>query len=664
MRYDPIWRRIKGDAYTSKLEGKFAARRDRLDDLNNWGVLSWLFPHANASKLAHHYGVEHNAREYLDGGAGERDKYRVSFRTAAHVLHWGHLPLSYASEEGVLRAAHVDAKARAVLEGIVNDVTAAGDLECATKGHDCITAMRDGDRYYDLYRWLSAWLVMSDWKKLWKAVKDAAEGSPDERDTKQQIIRTLVCRDDRGYRILSLCNRADFVPRDLLQAGTAWLSFDIETLWDSNPLGSEAAKEWSLVSAAEEYLDRRFFRVPESLLVHSLASRAVAGGINADGLTTAFVKSLLQEGDDYFAAKLQTYHRDRLRSVQTLATGPRLAGRWHQVGSFENVSLPSGSRFEMEDHLTGRTGASRLSYPFSEGINVFVERDRFDLPSLWAGPGRRFAAVHLHHEAKGEKGGDAGFPALRVVARVAAGIAPSGEPGDSVMSWLLRQPTTQSDEAIGLAAGEILASQEAKAAAVVKDLVALKSVERLIEENPWGSFLRSFADGALTGRLLLRFGIFFLRLPWSIVKTARGRALMELIRAEGVVRAGGSGSGRGYALEAATVADQWLAGGDPQQRFVFSNCYMLGKDQQPEKEFDVVRVDLHKDKTWRLAACECAVSRSESKDNEGRNKLELLRIRLQGRFSDLESYTTLFATPGAHGKVDYDDAGRGFARQS
>ena len=100
------------------------------------------------------------------------------------MLHWGHLPLSYAAEEAVLRAAHVNQDAARLLDAILKQVSDAGELECTAKGHDCITSVREGDRYYDLYRWLSAWLVASDWKRLWKAIKDASDGSPDEHDDK------------------------------------------------------------------------------------------------------------------------------------------------------------------------------------------------------------------------------------------------------------------------------------------------------------------------------------------------------------------------------------------------------------------------------------------------------------------------------------------------
>jgi hypothetical protein len=661
VRFDPVWRRIKGDVFTSKLEGRFGAQRDRLDALSNWGVLSWLYPHASASKLVHHYGLEHNACVYLESGVPDREKYRASFRVAAHVLHWGHLPLSYAAEEAVLRAAHVNPDASRVVAGILKDVSEAGALECTAKGHDCMTAVAGGDRYFDLYRWMSAWMVVSEWKKLWKAIKDACDEAPDEVATKHQIIRTLVCREDRGYKILAMCNRADFVPRDLLQSGTAWLSFDVETLWETNPLGSDAAKEWSLVSAAEEYLDRRFFRVPESLLIHSLASRAIAGGFVAEGVTREFLKKLMKEGDSYYATKFPPYHRKRLVGVQTLATGPRLSSRWEHVGSWDDVSLPLGSRFSMEDHLTGRSGTSRLSYPFSEGINVFVERTKSDLPSFWAGAGRGFAAAHLHHETKADKGGDAAFSALQVVGKISDGLPPGAEPGDSLMSWLLRQRTSQSDDAVGRAMRDILISQAPAARAIFAELIGLKTVGQFLDQRPlWLSFTRSFADGSLSNELLERFGSLFLRLPWWMIKLARGKAFMALIRTEAVNRAASKGNARGYALEAATIADQWAAPGDPQRRFVFFNCYMLGKDQQPEKEFDVVRVDLFTDRTWTVTAVECAVSRSERKDVEGREKLELLRTRLQGRFGDLKSYVALFAEPGAHGDVSYEDAGRGF----
>jgi HD superfamily phosphohydrolase len=103
IHYDSIWRRIKSDDYATKLEGQFRDARDRLAALNNWGSLSWLYPHATATKLAHHRGVEHNAQHFLDADV-DREKHRPSFRIASHALHWGHLPLSYAGAEGVLRA--------------------------------------------------------------------------------------------------------------------------------------------------------------------------------------------------------------------------------------------------------------------------------------------------------------------------------------------------------------------------------------------------------------------------------------------------------------------------------------------------------------------------------------------------------------------------------
>lgn len=172
VRFDSIWRRTKADDYASKLEGQFRDSRERLAELNNWGSLAWLYPHATATKLAHHYGVEHNAQHFLDADE-TRDRYRPSFRIASHVLHWGHVPLSYAGAEGITRAAHVDTHVKKVVEAILKEVVAFGSLDCADEEHreQCFSEVLEGDKPFELYKWLSAWLVARRWKRIWKAVK-------------------------------------------------------------------------------------------------------------------------------------------------------------------------------------------------------------------------------------------------------------------------------------------------------------------------------------------------------------------------------------------------------------------------------------------------------------------------------------------------------------
>lgn len=175
FRYDVVWRRIRRDEYAKKLEGKFQFRYDRLAKLVNWGALSWLYAHATASKQAHHLGVEHNAMRFLSAGPPARSRHRASLRTAAHVLHWGHPPLSYQSAEGLLRAAHVKSEIRVVLETIVKEVIDFGSLKCDQPDHDgrCAPAVLEGERPFELYRWLAAWTVKDEWSRLWEAIVDA-----------------------------------------------------------------------------------------------------------------------------------------------------------------------------------------------------------------------------------------------------------------------------------------------------------------------------------------------------------------------------------------------------------------------------------------------------------------------------------------------------------
>ena len=240
VHFDPIWRRIVRDAFHRQIDAKLEGRVTRLEELNNWGALSWAYPHAKASKREHNLGVVRNATAFIAASEARR-KFEVSLRIAAHALHWGHLPLSYQGAEGLLRAAHVDTRARAALTQVAKEVAEFGGLTCDARSHSCLDAIRTPSYPFELYRWLSAWIVVDDWKKLWQAAKSAATDEPAEDDTKRAVMRALVCREDPGYKLLTLCDKADFVPRDLLQSGTAWLTVDIETIWEHSPLGQNAA---------------------------------------------------------------------------------------------------------------------------------------------------------------------------------------------------------------------------------------------------------------------------------------------------------------------------------------------------------------------------------------------------------------------------------------
>lgn len=658
MRFDPVWRRIKPDSYTTTLEGRFKARLGRLERLNNWGALGWHYDHATASKLAHHYGLERNAMAFLDGDP-VRDKYRPSFRTAAHVLHWGHLPLSYAGEEAVLRAAHVDAAIEGVVHKLLDDVTSFGSLTCDTDGHDCAAVIRDGSRPFEFYRWITAAIVKKQWKSVFKAIKDASTDKPDEAETKKQLIAALVCREDRGNRVLSLCNQADYVPRDLLQAGTAWLTFDIEALWEPNPLGPDRAREWSLVAAAQAYLDRRFFHVHESLLVHTLIARAIAGGLLADKPTGASLLALAEQTDQYWTQSLKTYHRNRVSDLESQITGSQLLNRWRHVGTFTDVALAGPSPFTMEDELSGRTGTSRVTYPFSSGVSIIVEpRSQFD--AIWAGPGRAFARVHVHREERtGQK--VTARPALDVVAKVANRVFPGPELGDQVMTWLLGEPVEQRDSALAPVLVDVLTGAEADVQRHLGKMLKLRSVEPMLQHGLLNSVLSRFVSPAGAGSIRGGFAGVVLRLPWVALKSAAGRDLLTLVRNAALAQAGISGSRRGYALEIAVACDGLLEQPAPTNRFLLLNPTVIGKDGLPVQEWDVVLLDLEPAGTWRFTAVECAVNRTEAKDKEAREKLDLIRERVTSRFSDLSAYRTLLATVRT-GDLDYEDAGRGWTR--
>jgi hypothetical protein len=661
LRFDPVWRRIKADTITTKLEGQFAERLARLEGLNNWGALSWLYDHASASKQAHHFGLEWNAIKFLDGDE-TRAKHQTSLRIAAHIAHWGHLPLSYAGEEALVRAAHVDSSAAEALDRIVANVITFGQLQCDDKGHDCASAMRAGDRPFEIYRWLAAWLAKSHWNRLWKAATTGVDPRPHETATKLAVVETRVCRHSRGFRVLERCNQADYVPRDLLQAGTAWLTFDIEALWEGNPLGSDAAKEWSLVDAALSYLNGRFFHTPEALLVHSLACRAIAAGLLADGIALDSISKLLTQTDGYWLLRLKPHHRRRLRQLR--AEVPRISETWELVGSFADVSMDRGTRLQMEDQLSRVRGKSRITYPFSTGVSVIVEpgATMFRGDANFVGSGRQFATVHVHRRIS-KTGECAARPTLNVVARVSERIAPSDQFGDQVASWLMRDKVEQRWDAGERVCGDIVVAEGEAVRRAIERIPRLKSVQEVLEFRIFGAILRALADEDFL-RANPGMAALVLRLPWRLLRFGPGHDLLAVVREAALDHtASGPRATRGYALELAVAADQLLEPSSPAHRFLFLGATRLGKDGQPANEWDVLRLDLDRGNTWSLTAIECAIKRDTAKDQEARDKLEVLQRRVADRFTDLSTYQTLIATAG-RGAVSYADAGRSWTHES
>jgi hypothetical protein len=162
-------------------------------------------------------------------------------------------------------------------------------------------------------------------------------------------------------------------------------------------------------------------------------------------------------------------------------------------------------------------------------------------------------------------------------------------------------------------------------------------------------------DSALTGLAPALLGM-----PWPIFKYGAGQRVLELLRQKALARTGaGKSSARGYALEVAVAADQWLASNAATHRFVLAGVTELGKDGQPSREWDVVRLDLVGRDRWTITAVECAITRSGPKDDQARQKLAYLEERLSGRFNDLAKYETRLATASA-GRLRYEDAGRGW----
>ena len=94
---------------------------------------------------------------------------------------------------------------------------------------------------------------------------------------------------------------------------------------------------------------------------------------------------------------------------------------------------------------------------------------------------------------------------------------------------------------------------------------------------------------------------------------------------------------------------------------LFLNPVALDEEGQPDVEWDIWRLDLMNDGDWRSVAAECAISRTAQKAETERERLDRLRVLLQGRFDDLAVYKTRLVTC-KEGELVSTDAARGFVR--
>lgn len=465
-----------------------------------------------------------------------------------------------------------------------------------------------------------------------------------------------MCREDFGYQLLDLCRLADYIPRDLRQAGTAWLSVDIEALWEVSPLRPDRAPEWSLLSASRSYLEDRFFLSPDAQLIHSLAGRVIAQGLLNQGLTKEGLLTLLTSGagDSHYFSTFADYHRRRLRVVQKWAKGEQLGRLWRHIGTFRNIQMP-GSRLDAEDFFSGRTGSGRLSYPLSSNYSVVVERGPRDPVGE-----RRAVSLCLHH--RDESGSNFARPALDIALeaqRRQRFVRDRDSVNSGVAGWLAARRIETRSREVRRAAGVALGLDREKSCELLGRVLGHSALDPDRTSTRLRMDLRRAASMEvpefLTGRVVLE-------LPWAVARSKAGIELLSLLRKKSLQLATeGKKSLRGYALEAAVAADQLLSVDDCVRRILFLGPTALSEEGAPTTEWDVWRLDLLKNRDWRLAALECTIAQTAQKEEEERDRLEDLRQSLQGRFGDLFEYQTRLATL-SNGDLKYTDAARGFTR--
>ncbi|MBM4446525.1 MAG: hypothetical protein FJ023_04125 [Chloroflexi bacterium] len=264
---DPIYGNIEIDDLLRKLLTYTDVRkeRERLEGIRCLGLISLVFPSATHMKWEHHTGMYHVVQE-LRLISEDMKKFRI-YCILGGI---GHLPYTYAAEEGVLLATKLSKEFHDTLRSALEPV-----WEMCIKHKPQLESTSRLDQLLENYEYesLHAWFCGLKIKLMPKEV--------DLGDREWLICHRLDDRSEfnRLYRIVS---RYDYVQRDLHYTGLARFSIPVSVAFQAMRSGItavaalEESVEVALLSQLRHYLVDTLYLDARSSVIESLVARKVA----------------------------------------------------------------------------------------------------------------------------------------------------------------------------------------------------------------------------------------------------------------------------------------------------------------------------------------------------------------------------------------------------
>lgn len=365
------------------IEGKFKRLFDRLEGINNLGIIPEVLKMARYSKYEHHLGTVYQINCLLECTNEDiiPDEYRLPLKLSALFLHVGHLPFTYSTERALLLASSMstednDNKAKKYVKKRIYSCIQKVNFDY-NEQQKHLEKVFSLENYKILYRYFSCELFLKNWREI----RDKYRLKDEQRTT---IVKNLIDFDNDGYVYLELADKADFVQRDALYFGTVRLDISPRHLYGQGISGSKpefySVDEKKLIESNLDYLRGKFYDSDVIRWFSRLYEKIVAGLIISknfkiewlDKLNDSQFKRLITENitPDIKQAKLPKKWTKRAKDLFNSSVVFSPVFKLSDI-SFERVKNAIDIEYELLQK--GASIRGLLIYPFEKGLLLDID---------------------------------------------------------------------------------------------------------------------------------------------------------------------------------------------------------------------------------------------------------------------------------------------------
>ncbi len=302
---DPIYGNIEIDDLLHKLLmfPDVQKEQENLEGIRCLGLISLVFPSATHTKWEHYMGMYHVAGK-LRLSTEEMKKFKI-YCILGGI---GHLPYTYAAEEGVLLAAKLSKEFQDTLRKVLEPVWEMcikhkQELESTNR----LDQLLENHEYESLHDWFCGLKI----KRMPKEV---------ELGDREWLICHRLDGTSKFRRLYRIVSRYDYVQRDLHYTGLARFSIPTSVAFQTMRSGItaiatlEESVEVALLNQLRDYLVNTLYLDARSSVIESLVARQVAR-LLMEGIID--VDRLLEFKDEDLRSLLETnLGREFMRSTR------------------------------------------------------------------------------------------------------------------------------------------------------------------------------------------------------------------------------------------------------------------------------------------------------------------------------------------------------------